>query len=456
MEETLYGLRKPSQDEYYNVEDSNYNMDIIDEELKKINNRLEHHNIKSYTSLSQLGLVDSDFSETDWVHNAELILSRMPPDSKLKVYFYESSWVKISTCLNNDIGVASANLFVFKSSNDSVPNKFEVEVNNGNSVICGFYDNGWRGWRKNAYQDEITNHNLLINSNFKVSELVNQRGQIMYDAAHGYKFDMWKLTGQNTNSNALDLTGEYVKLNVTTTTYCIFQQLIENYKEFEGRTVTFSVDIESDTDLKGSDFFLAIRTPDVLHNANKDLKANTRTRVSTTYTFNTTLPGLLFNITATKNCSLKLYNMKVEFGKEATQFIDDDKATKLMKCQRYLQYTQFLQTPSVADNTFQIFFFYNLVSKMRLDVCPALVLGNGLYIHDITNKTVQTLAVAGDTINVRTGSVLTNGVVGLDVYPDLVQNMPTLIDRCYYTINNSNSAGNLNSGGALILISAEL
>jgi len=51
-----YGLKKPEQDDFYNVEDFNDNADIVDEELKELNDKVDSHLAENAT-LSALGHV---------------------------------------------------------------------------------------------------------------------------------------------------------------------------------------------------------------------------------------------------------------------------------------------------------------------------------------------------------------------------------------------------------------
>ncbi|MFV0520352.1 MAG: hypothetical protein ACK5LY_08780, partial [Lachnospirales bacterium] len=85
--------------------------------------------------------------------------------------------------------------------------------------------------RVKVVENNISNPNLLINSNFKVSELINQRGATSYTEVC-YCVDMWSKT-----TGTIDLTGEYVKINSLSR----LTTGVENYKELRGKTLTLSV-----------------------------------------------------------------------------------------------------------------------------------------------------------------------------------------------------------------------
>lgn len=100
-----YHLKKPLPEEYFNVEDQNGNMDILDTALAshEVDKNNPHavtaaqigaasaaeHNIRTYTSLEQLGLSDADFEgKTTFVDAMELLIaSKMPANSILNFSF---------------------------------------------------------------------------------------------------------------------------------------------------------------------------------------------------------------------------------------------------------------------------------------------------------------------------------------------------------------------------------
>ncbi len=65
--------------------------------------------------------------------------------------------------------------------------------------------------RAEVLEKNLYNPNLLINSNFRVSELINQRGESLYDFENyngSYIFDMFKMYKPGNGRGDVDLSGE--------------------------------------------------------------------------------------------------------------------------------------------------------------------------------------------------------------------------------------------------------
>ncbi len=249
---TNYGLIKPSENDYYNIEDFNKNSDVIDSEIKRANDRVS--DIENRTSNVEQRSTDLENRATD------------------------------------------------------VENKASVLENN------------------------LYNPNLLINSNFKTSELVNQRGESYYNALNAYSIDMWKLISDN-NAVGLELSGEYTKMiGSPNITYFNMVQIIENMNELYKNKITLSAMVRANVE----DAYVRIGFTVGGGLKNYYIKANEWTKIECTS--NSTLgenscPYLQIN----GDYELEIQYFKMEVGEIATAFIDDDMATKLAKCQRYLQ-----------------------------------------------------------------------------------------------------------------------
>ncbi len=219
--------------------------------------------------------------------------------------------------------------------------------------------------RTTVLEGNLYNPNLLINSNFKVSELVNQRGQTSYGETSGYIFDMWKkyLNG------SFDLTGEYVKMINSTGNDHRCTQLIENFKDFNGRTVTISARIRSSTN---SSIRFTINTGvdnTVLY---ENISSNFEIYSYTMTISNPTQLAIHLGLITVGE--IEIDYIKFECGSVATKFVDDARATKLLKCQRYLQsfkYFRLYRASSVAVNNLK--FNIDLVTQMRTK--PTLLFG---------------------------------------------------------------------------------
>ncbi len=211
---------------------------------------------------------------------------------------------------------------------------YNVEDFNGNADIID--EEMKRGSdRTTVLEENLYNPNLLINSNFKVSEIVNQRGESVYNQG-GYCIDMWDIRNINV---AIDLTDEYVKMkhiNNSIDSIKIIRQRIENYKEFSNRTVTVSAEIVVTNGATASIRLIkdssTYYTKSIVGNGNRQKIVHTVNLGD----INSSLGLDIILHTGELTDELTIYNAKLEMGEVATPFVDDDPATKLMKCQRYL------------------------------------------------------------------------------------------------------------------------
>lgn len=109
--------------------------------------------VQTYTSYGQIGISDSELSQTDWASNAVVILNAMPTDSYLKIYFDETTNVNTSASLNVDVSFPSGYLEVQKGVNLEVPNVFTLTKGGSVDFMKGSYDGQWRGFRELMFTD---------------------------------------------------------------------------------------------------------------------------------------------------------------------------------------------------------------------------------------------------------------------------------------------------------------
>lgn len=126
-----FGLTKPAQDDFYNIDVQNENMDIIDEKLAESE---DNHVIKTYTSLQQIGLTPGTETITD-------IVNSLPNGSMLMV----------GTDGNHNVSIypseSFGTLFVIKRS--SARTLFLYSTATTNELYYGNYysvSNIWSGW----------------------------------------------------------------------------------------------------------------------------------------------------------------------------------------------------------------------------------------------------------------------------------------------------------------------
>lgn len=229
----------------------------------------------------------------------------------------------------------------------------------------------------NEVHGMVVEDNLLINPNFKISELINQRGKSEY-VGSGYCIDMWKVASNF--SGIVDLTGEYLKLITDTTDiinpYYIFYQPIENYKDYEGKEVTLRFNMRSRLLTK---FSVSVRVDGI--------GISIATKIQTTeefddFIFTFTLPDeinselnfrIYFEDSRIIN-ELELNFATLNFGDKATAKYQNNPTLELLKCQRYfyqINNLKLIRASGIMNNI--LYFYIKVPVKMR--VKPTLLFG---------------------------------------------------------------------------------
>ncbi len=225
--------------------------------------------------------------------------------------------------------------------------------------------------RIGVLEKNIQNPNLLINSNFASVSLVNQRGFTEYTHVAGYTIDMWKTDSAGGTDVKISLEMDCVKLEstgVVSGAFSDFRQLFENVGNIKGKKITTTIDYEA--------------SANAVYNFYADgfSKGNTigdgvRKKESFTYTYGIN-PNQVFNIRLFRDLTnsvgdyIKIYSIKVELGEVATHFVDDDPATKLAKCQRYLQKLDTNVHLRMAAYGPSILYFNTISLPTRMRVVP--------------------------------------------------------------------------------------
>ncbi len=300
--------------------------------------------------------------------------------------------------------------------------------------------------RISILEKNITNPNLLINSNFKVIDIVNQRGLSNYDAVpyiSKYTIDQFQIYPNYPGTGSLDLTGEYLKLVKTSEGgQIVLMQTLENFKYLAGKKVTFTAKVK--TDLKGQSFIMGI----ALDNENYGVTTCTTTSAEfETHSITIEVPNEVSSSFAIKfwhshyKGSIELEYLKLEVGELATNFVDDDISVKLEKCRRYFLKTIYGNTPLKADQN-QLLFIVPTNTEMRTN--PTVKFMENVYAHNLAGTTVTLIYNANES------------TVANKRMSDIDFGNATLLAPDVYTINNSNSIGNTVSGRITIEISAEL
>ncbi len=234
---TNYGLIKPSEEDYYNIEDFNGNIDIVDCELKKVSDVADNINDK---------------------------------------------------------------IFVL--------------------------------------EEALYNPNLLINSNFKSRQLINQREESSYNSK-GYCIDMWYITCASSQSFLIDVSLDNLKMSIheneLTNPYVNLLQKIENYNDYVGKTVTLSMKVKGDYGKQVRFGFATSGAGNKWFDLTGDWQMITYTVTISAET--SSLNYVVVQLNGNESHSIEIEYVKLENGSVATEFVDDDPATKLSKCQRYLE-----------------------------------------------------------------------------------------------------------------------
>lgn len=122
-----FGLIKPEKTDPADITATNPNWDVIDREIKK-------RDIKSYTSLAQLGLSDSDLSTSDFKSNIETIITALGVNSSAVLILTANENLAVSTIsqINSDVSLSiDANttegwIYVAPTSHDYRPYRVSV------------------------------------------------------------------------------------------------------------------------------------------------------------------------------------------------------------------------------------------------------------------------------------------------------------------------------------------
>lgn len=182
-------------------------------------------------------------------------------------------------------------------------------------------------------------NNLNLLDNWYFPDPINQKEQTNYDTA-GYTIDRWYIEA----GASVELQSDGVIFTPNTTSYNLFVQAVENWKELIGKTVTLSVLIGENT-CDNCFLWLYGGTMDnlkiVILNGNDKLYSVTMTPNSNINNLRCALQG------RNSSGSVKIKGFKLEFGSQQTLAHQDangewvlndpppDKTIELLKCQRY-------------------------------------------------------------------------------------------------------------------------
>lgn len=182
----------------------------------------------------------------------------------------------------------------------------------------------------------VYNPNLLINGDFAI----NQRGAASYTGANTYTVDRWQ---HGTSFLTATVLSKGIRLTASTSgttgvNYFLFNQTIEDYKKYAGKTVTATIAYENNTFTNGK---INLRCDDTTSNYSTATMST-----SGIITFTLTLPSSItssLKLIITGNHAngteetIDVLYAKLEVGNIATPFVPPIIAEELPKCKRYYQ-----------------------------------------------------------------------------------------------------------------------
>ncbi len=285
------------------------------------------------------------------------------------------------------------------------------------------------------------NPNLLINSNFKVSELVNQRGENEYTGFWSYAVDVWEIYTRE-EGHSVSLGNEYLRLKIVDGIYTCLRQKIE---KLQLGKVTVSAKIRGTAGEYVDLFINSDRKRVTLTGVWQDISVTSEI----TSEENNLVAMWFYKISGDSYCDVNY--VKLEYGEVATAFVDDDPATKLLKCKRYFQVitygNELVATDAHAGRRQVVFTFRNSPLRSR----PVITLKSDLYLHK-TDGSKTFLALEKGFTKV---AIATKGYTQLFVDITDTDNLSE-IENTTYTANQSDLIGNVVSGYIEIELSAEL
>ncbi len=178
---------------------------------------------------------------------------------------------------------------------------------------------------------------------------------------------MWKLS--NGSAGAYwDLTGDIAKVIFSEKGiggYFLTTQFIENYKNLEGKMLTLSIKSRKITEnAEGVVWLTARADEDLAGSKSFQLNDNEWHVFSITFTCPSEISESFRIYTNFSSWSdYEVEYLKLEVGEIATKFVDDDPATKLSKCQRYLESIVGVTVPSNIGGANVIFMPIPLKNK---------------------------------------------------------------------------------------------
>lgn len=278
-----------------------WNKITLDKNLKEVSDRLDNLKLYAYKELGDnYTMTESDFD---------------------KVGFYMIGSLADTVTDDGIKNIPDNNVGDYKIIALNPNRKFQTLLMTSpryNNVFYSgrFWDGKWQGWTRIANTENLSNPNLLINTDFK--DVINQRGQAEYTS--GYSIDRWRVFG-----GALKVNGNQVILAKVGDVNGYLAQRIENgVNLLKNKTVTLSIGIDGDA---------------------YSMPVNVSALTTIFDSGNLMFPGGYADVYGNSSWvevrvfaregEITLDWIKLEFGDVATMYVPPNQAEELLKCQRY-------------------------------------------------------------------------------------------------------------------------
>lgn len=245
----------------------------------------------------------------------------------------------------------------------------------------------------------VVSPNILINSNLQ--DPINQRG---IDLATGetvtsgdYTVDRWYVLHNVTTATIKQETG--LRLTATTAgsgTVIQLAQKIEDYEALQGKTVTVSARVRSNTSAAYLEMYDGVGATTDAHTGGGGWEILTVTRSISASATADTRPSVKTNSSLSDGNYVEIDWIKLEVGPVATKWVVPDPAIELSRCERYYQVMKvnnhFVVARAINPTTAFAMMFLRTTMRVAPSVSlPSAGTGVGEIAFTLTNGSYPTI-----------------------------------------------------------------
>lgn len=304
-------LKKPDGSDFYDVENFNYNADVIDEELEKVN--------------SAIGQMANDRGYV----NSKLVLLGSANDIVLNgKYLVNYAVLNLPT--------TDENYYIEVTSQDSNTIKQTATGYSTGRIFERIKYNTWGEWKRVITPELISNPNLLINETFQIW----QRGTSFLNITQyaTYTADRWRIDVDNGSKASVEKVVNGVKftVNLNGSFNPLYVQELEINSYIQGKKLTFSTefkDINGNFHIRLQYLKNGVYTPIVSELIQSNKKISVTADIPNDIE---RLWAIIGSIPSTANGSFFIIkSAKLELGEIATPLSPRPYGEELALCQRY-------------------------------------------------------------------------------------------------------------------------